>query len=91
MYCDADFAGLWNTENKDDPVCVKSRTGIILTLGGIPIQWSSKLQPEIATSTMHAEYVALSQGMRELIPVKRQVDEICEVLEVIRDEETKLV
>ena len=40
---------------------------------------------------MHAEYVALSQGMRELIPVKRQVDEICEVLHVIRDEETKLV
>ena len=37
MYCDADFAGLWNSENKDDPVCVKSRTGIILTLGGIPI------------------------------------------------------
>jgi hypothetical protein len=91
MFCDADFAGLWTVENSDDPVCVKSRTGIILTLGGIPIQWSSKLQSEIATSTMHAEYVALSQGMRELIPVKRQVDELCGVLHVIRDEETKLV
>ena len=24
-YCDADFAGLWDSESHDDPVCVKSR------------------------------------------------------------------
>ena len=43
-YIDADFAGLWNYDNDPDPVCVKSQTGYVLTLGGCPIQWSSKLQ-----------------------------------------------
>ena len=69
-YVDADFAGLWNYENDQDPVCVKSRSGFVMTLGGCPIQWSSKLQTEIALSTTEAEYIALSQAMRELIPLR---------------------
>jgi hypothetical protein len=24
MYCDADFAGMWGHEDKNDPTCVKS-------------------------------------------------------------------
>ena len=43
MYADADFAGLYDVEDHGDPVCVKSRTGYILFLGGCPITWSSKL------------------------------------------------
>ncbi len=35
-YVDADFAGMWNVENSLDPICVKSRTGYVLTLGGCP-------------------------------------------------------
>jgi hypothetical protein len=46
-YVEADFAGLWNYENDQDPVCVKSRTGDIMTLGGCPVQWSSKLQTKV--------------------------------------------
>jgi hypothetical protein len=76
MYCDADFAGLWNHEDDQDPTCVKSRSGIILTLGGCPLTWSSKLQTEIALSTLEAEYIALSQGMRELIPMRRLLEEL---------------
>lgn len=91
MYADADFAGLWNVENKDDSVSVKSRTGYIITLGEVPITWSSKLQTEIATSTMHAEYIALSTGMRELLPVKNLLEEICSVLEIKRNEDVKVV
>ena len=37
-YVDADFAGLWTHENYQDPVCVKSQTGYVFTLGGCPIQ-----------------------------------------------------
>jgi hypothetical protein len=66
-YIDADFAGLWNYESDQDPVCVKSRTGYVMTLGGCPIQWNSKLQTEIALSTTEAEYIALSQAMQELV------------------------
>jgi hypothetical protein len=71
MYCDSDFLGLWKTEDDQDPICVTSRTGYVLELAGCPLSWTSKLQTEIAMSTMEAEYVSLSQGMRELIPVRR--------------------
>ena len=70
-YVDADFAGLWTHKNDQDPVCVKSRTGYVFTLGGCPIQWSSKLQSDIALSTTEAEYIALSQAMRELLPLRQ--------------------
>jgi hypothetical protein len=75
-YVDADFAGLWNVEDDQDPVCVKSRTGYVLTLGNCPLLWVSKLQSEIALSTTEAEYIALSQAMRDLIPMRSLLQEI---------------
>jgi Reverse transcriptase (RNA-dependent DNA polymerase) len=74
-YVDADFAGLYNVEDVQDPVCVKSRTGFCLTLGSCPLIWVSKLQTEVAMSTTEAEYIALSQSMRELIPMRRLLKE----------------
>jgi hypothetical protein len=69
-YVDADFAGLWHVEDDQDPVCVKSRTGLCLTLGGCPLLWVSKLQTEVALLTTEVEYIALSQSMRDLIPMR---------------------
>lgn len=69
-YVDADFAGLWSVEDDQDPVCVKSRTGYVLTLGNCPLLWVSKLQTEIALSTTEAEYIAMSQAMRDLLPMR---------------------
>lgn len=74
-YVDADFAGLYGVEDSQDPVCVKSRTGYCLTLGGCPLIWVSKLQTEVALSTTEAEYIALSQSMRDLIPMRRLLRE----------------
>ena len=31
LYADADFAGLWKYEDDQDPVCVKSRIGFVVT------------------------------------------------------------
>ena len=76
LYADADFAGLFNSEDCMDPISVKSRTGILLNFGKVPIFWSSKLQSEIALSTLEAEYIALSQGMRELVFTRRLVIEL---------------
>ena len=90
LYADADFAGLWAIENKEDPISVRSRTGFVILLGDTPVTWSSKLQTEIATSTMHAEYIALSTGMRDLLPIKNVLEEICEVLEIERDDSTRV-
>ena len=74
---DADFAGLWTYEDEQDPVCVRSRTGYVITLGDCPIHFSSKLQTEIATSTLEAEYIALAQAMREFVPLRRAYAEMC--------------
>ena len=41
-----------------------------------PLHWVSKLQSQIALSTMEAEYIALSQSMRELIGFREILKEI---------------
>ena len=69
-YVDADFAGLWPYEDKMDPVCVKSRTGFVICISDCPVVWASKLQPDIALSTMESEYTALSTAMKDVIPVR---------------------
>ena len=71
LFVDADFAGLWNYEDDQDPVCVKFRTGYVMTLGTCPLHCCSKLQTEIACSTHEAQYIALAQPMRELVPIRR--------------------
>ena len=75
-YCDADFAGLQRYEDPGDSSCVQSRTGFIIFMNGCHVQWYSKLQTDIVTSTMEAKYSALSTAMRELIPFKQSVEEV---------------
>ena len=43
---------------------------------GCPVIWVSKLQSEISLSTVEAEYVALSQAMRDIIPLQDQMKEL---------------
>ena len=81
-YADADYAGLFSYEDDQDPVSVKSRTGFILTLFGCPLLWSSKLQSEIALSSTAAEYIAFSSSMRELIPMRRLMEELGRTLQL---------
>jgi hypothetical protein len=75
-YADADFAGLWNHDNEQDPHCVRSRSGFIILIADCPIIWKSKLQTEIALSTMESEYIALSTSCRDLLPVQNLVKEV---------------
>ena len=42
--------------------------------------WASKLQTEVALSTMEAEYVALSQSLRDLIPMRRILKHLCSIV-----------
>jgi hypothetical protein len=53
-----------------------------MTLGGCPIQWNSKLQTKIALSTTESEYIALSQAMRELIPLQRLLLEMATAMKL---------
>ena len=83
MYADADFAGMWNSNaNEQDPLRVKSRSGHVILLGNCPLLWSSKLQSEIACSTMEAEFIALSAAMRDLIPARHILQAIGKALDL---------
>ena len=75
-YVDADFAGLWKVEDDQNPISVKSRTGFLIMFMGCPLLWVSKLQTQIALSTMESEYIALSHSMRELIGTREILKEI---------------
>ena len=79
-FVDADFAGLYNFEEAQDPTSVKSRSGYLFSIGGCVISWRTKLQSEIAMSTMESEYVAMSMAMKDLIPLQRIVIEVCKGL-----------
>ncbi len=76
MYVDADFAGMWHQQHSALRENVLSRTGYITTFCGCPIHWVSKLQSEIALSTTESEYIALSMATRELLPLRRLLQEI---------------
>ncbi len=78
-FVDADFAGGWSHSNANDAETVMSRTGYVITYAGCPIAWCSKLQTEIALSTTEAEYIALSQAMREVLPLMQLLKDIDEV------------
>jgi hypothetical protein len=89
IYVDADFAGLWPHEDKQDPTCVKSRTGFVICISSCPVIWISKLQNEIALSTMEAEYNALSYAMRSALPFKTTVQAVAQAIGLSDDRATK--
>ena len=63
---DADFGGLFSVEDKQDPVSAKSRTGYVITYRGAPLMRVSKMQTQVALSTLEAEYIAVSQQCASL-------------------------
>ena len=60
----------------------KSRMGFVIKLGNCPLVWKSSLIPCICLSTTEAEYYALSTCLLNLIPIRRVIEEIAEMLKV---------
>ena len=77
---DADFMGAWDKEDSADPSSVYSHTVDMIMYASCPILWVSKLQTEIALSTMGAKYITLSQGMQDLILFMTLVKDISVIL-----------
>lgn len=75
-YVDASFANGWNKSDPEDRVTVLSRTGYVIKFADCPIIWVSKLQTEQTLSTTESEYVALSQSLRDVIPLIELMREI---------------
>ncbi len=89
-YVDADFAGLYNHEDPQDPVSVRSRTGFVIMVGKCPIIWKSFLQSEQTMSTMESEYVACSSACRELYPIIDLVREIGSSMGITTEESSDI-
>eukprot|EP00957_Ditylum_brightwellii_P071130 5406759-Ditylum_brightwellii.AAC.1 len=75
-FADADFGGSFSVEDHQDVISVRSKTSYVLTFAGCPILWVSNLQTEVALSILHAEHVALSQSLKDLLPTKNLITEI---------------
>ena len=59
VYSDSDYAG--------DPETRISVTGHILFLLGVPIVWKSKAQKSVTLSSAEAEFVAMSEAVKEIL------------------------
>ena len=81
-FVDADFAGLHGRDPPEEPTSVKSRTGYILSFSGCYILSKSQLQSTIALSTSEAEYGALSQAMRVVLPIREIILEFIHHLQL---------
>ena len=67
-YTDSDMAG--------EPVSRKSTSGYLITYAGGAVAWQSKLQKCVALSTTEAEYIAATEGCKELLWMKRFMNEL---------------
>eukprot|EP00253_Pinus_taeda_P034148 PITA_34148 len=54
----------------------RSTIGYVFTIGGITINWVSKLQSVVALSRMEAEYVVATKASKEMIWLQRFLDEL---------------
>ena len=72
-----------------DPSCVKSRTGFAICIANCPVIWQSKLQLDIATSTMEAEYTALSVAMKSVLPLLDLLKTVARGVGMTEDQSTK--
>jgi hypothetical protein len=78
LFVNANFAGMHGYKDPDDPTSTRSRTGYVICIAKCPVLWFSKLQTETALSTMHAECIALSTVMCDLIPFNKRIsEEVC--------------
>jgi hypothetical protein len=80
-YCDANFSGLWKKQfARCDPSTSKSRSGWVVFYAGCPIIWASCLQTQtqVALSTTEAEYITMSQSLKDVLPIMFLIQEMKE-------------
>lgn len=59
-----------------DPHCARSQTGYVFTHGGTAISWRSMKQTIVATSSNHAEILAIHEASRECVWLRSMTQHI---------------
>ena len=78
-YCKANFSGLWNKQfARHNPSTSKSHSGWVVFYAGCPIIWASQLQTQVALLTTEAEYITMSQSLRDVLPIMFLIQEMKE-------------
>lgn len=67
MFCDADYAGSFDS---------RSTSGSVTFLNSGPIQWSSKVQRLVSTSTCQAELISLGDTIKEALHIRLFLEEL---------------
>ena len=67
-YSDSDFAGDLDRR--------RSLTGYAFTLSGSAISWKATLQSTVALSTTEAEYMAVTEAVKEVIWLRSLVEDL---------------
>ena len=82
MLCRYRFSGGWYQADSDNPKNVMSPTGYVIMYAGCPVLWWSKLKTEITLSTTEAEFIALSQVVRKLMPFTELMKEVYFIFDI---------
>jgi len=67
-YSDADWANDLDTR--------RSTTGYLISINLNPVSWNSKRQSTVATSTAEAEYMAIYETIREVLWIKKLLNDL---------------
>ncbi|XP_071735125.1 uncharacterized mitochondrial protein AtMg00810-like [Rutidosis leptorrhynchoides] len=67
-YCDADYAGDYDTR--------RSTTGYMFSLGSGVISWCSKRQPTVSLSSTEAEYRSAASATQEIMWLKQLMEDL---------------
>jgi hypothetical protein len=76
-WVEASHASEWSSSTAMDvPNTARSSMGYMTCYAGCPMIWASKMWTEIALSSTEAEYIALSQSIRETLPIRWLLEEV---------------
>jgi transposase InsO family protein len=71
-----DLLGFTDADWAADAHDRKSTTGFVFFLGSTPVTWNSRKQPTVALSSTESEYMALTEGAKEAVWLRRLLCEL---------------
>lgn len=71
-YSDADYA--------NDTITRRSTSGYLFKTNNSIVTWCSQRQPTVSLSTTEAEYISLSDSVKEVLWLQRLLNDICDII-----------